>query len=241
MRSIVIPVLICSLILALDGCFTAPTYPVVPQISFNDIYYGKSPKLDSIVIKLNFKDGDGDIGLAAQDTVLQQYARKFNYLFQNKLVNYRTKRQNPNLTINGNKLPDFVSPFNCTNWEVPRDKNLQPIDTLYVEYNPDYYNMFVDLYIDDGTNNYVLLDFTTFFKYPGCFIGGFNGRIPVLSSDLGKKSPLDGTLQYSIKSLGFAEILGVKSFKLKITIQDRALNKSNTILTDAFTLASIRR
>jgi hypothetical protein len=242
MRSIILSALVVLVIVGLDGCFTQPTYPIVPQISFSSICYGKSAaRQDSIYVELNFKDGDGDIGLNDLDTLSDTYARKFNYLFQNKLVTYKTKRLNPQLTINGKTLPNFVSPFNCTNWEVEIDKKTrQPIDTLYVEYNPNYYNIVVDFYIDDGTNNFVKYDFAANFKYPGCFINGFNGRVPILSSDLGKKSPLDGKLRYAMRSLAFDVILSNRRFKLEITIQDRALNKSNTVLTDVYTLAGIR-
>lgn len=245
MRSIVGSVLVFLVIVGLDGCFTAPVYPVTPQISLIDLKFGKGTKalFDSIKLVINFKDGDGDLGLTSDDTLTDVYATKYYYLFQNKLLNYRAKLANPNLTVNGKKLPDFVDPYNCSNWEIRRktiNGVLTNVDTVYFELNDNTYNIFVDYYIDDGTNNFTKFDPITYFKYPNCSSLSFNGRFPVLSSDLGKKLPLDGILTYFMKSSSFDVIIGAKRFYLEIAIQDRALNKSNKLTTDIVTLNSIR-
>lgn len=216
-----------------DSCFSPPIYSIVPEIEFDNIYYGKAKAgvgLDSIVISLKFKDGDGDLGLntTEADTVfrLQSY-----FTFQGALVTYKIKRQNPSLG-----LPDFVTPFSCTNWDVRKNNSGVVLDTLYTVYNPNYYNIFVDFYVND-----IRFDPATYFTYPGCSIGGYNGRFPVLSVDIGKKSPLDGKITYSLKGVAFDFLFSINQLKLKIRIQDRALHKSNEITTPAFTLQSIRR
>lgn len=250
MRSIVVSVLVFLVIVALDGCFTAPTYPVVPQIAFINLAYEKvpSPDLDALVLDISFKDGDGDLGLdpsiAKGDTT---YALTLPDLFyQGNLVTYKLKRTNPNLFLpDGSTLGkyNFAPPYSCTNWIVKDTliNNVVKRDTFFVRYNPSYYNIFIDFQIDDGTGNFVKFDPTTYFQYPGCSTGGFNGRFPILASDPGKKSPLDGKLNYRMKSSALDIVFGVRQFKIDITIQDRAYHKSNKISAGPFTLPSIRR
>lgn len=55
----------------LGSCFETPDFPDTPQIGYVDIAYFKVPKpfaerKDSLVLTINFQDGDGDIGLDAQ-------------------------------------------------------------------------------------------------------------------------------------------------------------------------------
>jgi hypothetical protein len=226
------------LIWLVNSCFTAPTYPIVPQIEYSDIYYGKSTDggFDSIVVALIFKDGDGDIGLDDRYNNDQTFVLQNYFTFQNQPVTYKTKRLNPNLQgTNGKPLPNFITPFNCTNWEVRRVNNIVT-DTLYTELNPNYYNIFVDFYVDG-----VFFDPASYFIYPNCSPAGYSGRLPVLSIDPGKNSPLDGKITYAIKGFAFDLLFSIKQLELKITIQDRALHKSNTITTGPFTLASKRR
>lgn len=49
-----------------SSCFDPPVFPMIPEIEFEDIYFGETPDFsdpDSIVLAINFKDGDGNIGL----------------------------------------------------------------------------------------------------------------------------------------------------------------------------------
>jgi hypothetical protein len=257
MRSIVISVLICSLILALDGCFTAPTYPVVPNISFVDMWYERPPQPDlpTIALQLNFTDGDGDLGLDPSFETDTAFVERFFVTRQNQyisnvtlkkfpnvaLVDYEYVKRNPNLRLpNGSPFP----PLNCQNWfqQKVTVNNFETVtDTLYIEYNESYYNILVDLLIDDGTGNFKSYDPNVDFPFPNCPDGNYNGRFPVLSSDPGKKSPLDGTLTYKMKTLVTELVIGSKRFKLRIQILDRAYHRSNIIETAPTTLAAIRR
>jgi len=242
------------LMVGLNACFETPTYPVVPQIEIlnDELYYGKSSTGDSIVVVLKFKDGDGDMGLSDDDNDVFEYAFKYYYKTgnvinnKNELVNYKFKRNNPTFKIFKNDtLPlsayNFVSPYNCTNWEVVRNGSNVVTDTLFVIYNEDYYNIFVDFYTKNTNGSYTLFDPANVFKYPNCSIVGYDGRFPILSKDLGKKSPLDGKITYALKGAAFDLQFGSKTMQLKIRIQDRALNKSNVVTTKDFTLASIRK
>ena len=225
-------VLIALVIIGFNGCFTAPTYPVVSQIEYASIYYGKATVgQDSIVLEINFKDGDGDLGLDDTYNSDTTFSLQRYYTYKGAPVTYKTKRQNPQLG-----LPDFVTPYNCTNWDVKSNASFVVIDTLYTKYNPNFYTIFIDFLIKDAQGNFIKFDPAYYFIYPNCSIAGFNGRFPVLSKDPGKKSPLDGKIRYSLRSLNFEAIFGIKTLKLVVTIQDRALNRSNTIETPPFSL-----
>ncbi len=215
----------------LGSCFDPPTYSNIPGIEFNDLYFAKGTLTDTLSVSIKFKDGDGDVGLAQGDT-LSPYNNKFYYrLSDNTLLNYKQKRTNPNFDT----LPAYVKPYYCTNWEI-RSIN-KKIDTLYFRTNQNYYNIFVDFYIQNGqTLEYELFDLETQFAGANCGLT-YDGRLPVLSKDLARKSALEGVVRYNMKSQAFLAIFGSKAFKLRITIQDRALHKSNTIETKPDNLA----
>ena len=57
---------------SLAGCINAPNYPVVPEIDLKEMQVVHVPKgtedaVDKITFVLNFRDGDGDLGLSAED------------------------------------------------------------------------------------------------------------------------------------------------------------------------------
>ncbi len=56
-----------SVLLWFAGCQTVPEYPVVPSISFNSVYFKELPGSDIIYLTINYKDGDGDLGLSNDD------------------------------------------------------------------------------------------------------------------------------------------------------------------------------
>lgn len=228
----------------MGGCFNAPTYPIGPQIEIlnDEICFLKSTKVDvqdELVVSLKFKDGDGDLGLAQQDTVGKYVFRSF-FTFQNKLVTYKTKKLNPTLQgTNGQPLPDYVSPFNCKNWTVERVGGVR--DTFYVEYNEYYFNIFVDIETQNQDGSFTKFDPAAYFQPPSCDTKGFNGRFPVLSKDPSKSNPLDGKMTYSMRSFGLDFLFSTKTLRLKISIVDKALNKSNVVESKTFTLQSVKK
>ena len=59
-------------ILALNSCVQEPDYSTTPEISFASIRkinkiasdgFGGTTKIDSLIMSINFKDGDGDLGI----------------------------------------------------------------------------------------------------------------------------------------------------------------------------------
>ncbi len=50
------------------ACQTIPEYPAIPSISYGSAYFQEFPQTDYIFLSVNFKDGDGDLGLDEGDT-----------------------------------------------------------------------------------------------------------------------------------------------------------------------------
>jgi hypothetical protein len=63
-------ILFCFLGSAISGCFDPPEFSNTPEISFRKIQFKETPSVgdyDTLVLSLNFKDGNGDLGLDPQD------------------------------------------------------------------------------------------------------------------------------------------------------------------------------
>jgi len=271
-------VVFCGTIVS--SCFEPPEYPDAPEIVFKSVDYVKGGPLgdgtgqaaDSIVIRLSFKDGDGDVGISADEqyppfndrwyyTKVQpphdaslpddctSYNKKCWYINERiieepekfKYIVYSDRRKTPGYDT----LKSFTKPYNCINWEavyydddLNPDTPTKPFDTLYFTLNPHYNNLFVEFEMktDDPASPYETFDEKQFFSYPLCGIRSFYGRIPILSEDLGRDTPLEGEIRYSIPSVSFETIFGAKTLRLRIYIEDRALHQSNVIYTRDFNL-----
>lgn len=114
---------------------------------------------------------------------------------------------------------------------IPRDnpQYYQIRDTLYYTPNADHYNIEVDFLVKDPSAPGGFKEF----DWQQEFCTTFDGRFPVFSD---KKSSIDGTLRYSMTSLGFVALFSIKTLKLRVSIKDRARNRSNVIETPEFTL-----
>ncbi len=102
-------------------------------------------------------------------------------------------------------------------------------DTLYFTPNQDHYNIEVDFLVKDPTAPGGFREF----DWRKEFCTTFDGRFPVFSD---KSTSIQGTLRYSMTSLGFKSLFSIKTLKLRVSIKDRARNKSNVIETPEFTL-----
>ncbi|SKC57638.1 hypothetical protein [Ohtaekwangia koreensis] len=271
------------LVVVASSCFDPPEYPNQPSIDFEGLeFYAEADAIDSLVLSINFKDGDGDLGLSSDDISFPYHPR--NYFLENngQLISVPTISPYTNIppiiylntgqtgklaTIRtlekpeyASKMPEYIYPFTCTTYiydslyiEVgdeeifdnsynitdtlrssnPSNKDLYQIkENFYTQKNPNYDNITVDFILSNNTE----LNWETI---TGTECGpSFDGRFPRLSD---KDGPLEGTLRYSMKSEGLAIILGSQSFKLRVTIKDRALNTSNIIETDFVTLEGIKK
>jgi hypothetical protein len=64
--------------LLLAACQTIPEYPAIPSISYGSAYFQEFPQTDYIFLSVNFKDGDGDLGLDSEDLPSRDSADRFN-------------------------------------------------------------------------------------------------------------------------------------------------------------------
>lgn len=104
-------------------------------------------------------------------------------------------------------------------------------DMFYFKRNPNHRNIEVEFWVNDGTGNYTLFDWEKAYCETA-----FDQRFPMLSD---KTGPLEGTLQYALTSVGIKATFSIKTLRLKIRVRDRALNVSNEVQTEPFTLDSI--
>lgn len=248
------------------SCFDPPSFPITPEIGFESIDFidVKDPSpfevaADSLILRLSFRDGDGDLGIASfenrppfndrwyyltsgipecddnpQDAVNRCYGIKVSELTTGKYINYRMKRTGGPAA---DSLKAFVRPYNCTRWHVISDNTGKVIDTLYFQLNPHYNNIFVEIQIKGSNGDYSVFDWSTFLTYPSCEVQGFNGRYPILKDeDQVGDAPLAGVIRYSMPSPFFKTIFGANTLRLRVFIEDRAFNKSNEIITPDFTL-----
>lgn len=225
------------LIILAGACFKAPEFPIEPQIEFQNITFkpGGLGGFDSLILLISFKDGDGDLGLAPDETACIDedicYNSKFYFIKSDQsFVTYKDKRTNPEFS----DLPGFINPYNCINWEITRNNQNVVTDTLYFELNPNHHNIEVDFLVKNPNGTFTEFDWTTEFHFPNCGVT-FDGRFPILFQDR-PGSPLEGTIRYGMGSSGFRILFSLKTIKLRIQIKDRALHRSNIIETPEFTL-----
>jgi hypothetical protein len=242
--------IIFFLLLFFAGCKNSEekVFPIEPYIEFKSLEFKKGSLgwLDTLDLKFYFRDGDSDLGLDASSAEPYNFR---NYFFKangkkytgglnsNNIVSLITYRDKRILKID--TLPKFQTPFDCNNWEVFKGENPLSIDTIYYQANKNYYNIFVALELFDGTG-WKAFNPSLEFTYPNCVYDFLNGRFPPLenfvsksnlSFELEKISNKEGLLKYRIMSSAFQLLFKGKKIKLKVSIQDRALHKSNEIET----------
>ena len=218
------------------SCFTAPEFPNEPEISFNNIVFSKGIEEfdpDSLVLAINFQDGDGDLGLRndGADT-----GEPYNALW------YFVKPDGSLLTYADRNLPEYDTlppyefPYFCQNYVI-RDDIFDAVDTFYVEPNEFHHNIKVK-YFRKQNGEYNEYDFETELE-PQCG-ETFDGRFPILNTG-DRDRPLEGVLKYKMQSAGFELIFRLDTLMLEVFIYDRALNKSNVIRTPDFVLRDITK
>ena len=230
------------------ACFEPPQFSNVPSITIENVRVkavaGASTP-DSLIVSIGFKDGDGNIGISGSENGPPYHERWFfltsplptcepgvpapctrvSYIDEGNLANYVTyklRRQGAPYDI----LPAFAQPYDCVNYVVLKNSNQVTIDTLYSEPNPQYFNLFIDVYVKNGAS-FQKFEFNNA-PYPNCNIYGLNSRLPILAKDgdVNSKLPLEGVITYKLTSASFTPLIG-KTLKLKIRIMDRDGNESN--------------
>lgn len=205
------------------GCNEKPTFPVTPSISWSEFYFREiqDVTLDSLIIKIQFEDGDGDLGLESYET-----QPPFHILDIYVYPNGDTVRHGD---------PD-TPPYDCVKYEIIRkeesinDTLKVTADTILVERNRDHFNFFLDFLIKEDDGSFRVYDPAL---ERNC-APPFHGRYFMLNS-IGGIRPLEGELQYNLLS-GFRLLFRNETIKIRVQIQDRQLNKSNILETDEFNI-----
>ncbi len=205
------------------ACISPPeNFPTVPEISFNALEYVETSGADSLIVTVNFRDAEGDLGLNPRD--LDPPFNELDYL----------RDASGNLITYANRPPEAPS-FNNRDWVIfPLINNQQVRDTIWVRENPNHYNIFVKFFIKRSG------EYTEFRWSDPPYFTNFNGRFPRIIPD-DRQRAVEGQIRYGMLSLGWNSIFRNDTLRLDIEIQDRALNRSNTASTPDFTIPQIRR
>lgn len=210
-------------LLALSFCTRPPELPVIPSIEFEYVQFKEVEGPDSLIVSVFFQDGDGDLGLTSFD-IYEPY-QPYNVMTD----------QNGDTIFYGD-LPDMPE-YNPLDYVIIRDEDGNAKDTVWVELNPNHYNIFIRFF-EKKNGQYTEFDW----RDPPYF-QTFDGRFPLLNTKIIDNQlvirPLEGSLRYGMTSSGWL-FLFRDSLKLEVQIQDRSLNKSNVVSSPDFTLDMIR-
>jgi hypothetical protein len=211
------------LISILGACISPPdNFPSVPEISFKDIRFVPTDGSDSLIVSVDFKDAEGDLGLNPTD--INPPFQPVDYIRDNsgRLIVYSTR-------------PPEAPSFNPIDWEInPIVNNERVMDTVWVRQNPDHNNIFVRFFIK---RNGVFQEFK--WEDPP-FFTTFNGRFPRIVNGV-EEQPVEGSIEYAMMSFGWNSIFRNDTIRIEIEIQDRALNRSNMTASPEVTLNQIRK
>ena len=205
----------------LFACSDRPTFDFTPQISLSEFYFVdiENLSLDSLIIKINFQDGNGDLGLESFETDPP-------YHLLDPVLNDKqdtVRHGDPG-----------APPYDCVNYEIIRretsvnDTLVVTADTIQVDRNPDHFNFYLDFLVKEDDGSFRVYDPAL---ERNC-APPYHGRYFVLNTARDVR-PLEGELQYSLLS-GFQLLFRNDIIKLRVQIQDRSLNKSNVIETEEF-------
>lgn len=209
--------------LSWTSCISPPdNFPSVPEIEFSTIEYVQTSAQDSLIVSVDFKDAEGDLGLSPTDI-----NPPFNPLIYKRDVA-------GNLITYANRPPEAPS-YNPIDWVIdPIINNTVVKDTIWVEQNEDQYNIFIRFYIKRNGR------FTEFRWQDPPFYTTFNGRFPrILTTEEGQS--VEGNIKYRMLSSGWESIFRTDTLRIDIEIQDRALNRSNQVSSPEVTLRQITR
>jgi len=199
------------------ACFERPVFSLTPSIELKDLYFSATSHelFDSLVVIVRFEDGDGDLGLGADETYEPYHL--YDILFNGDSIKIGDS--------------DTLPPYNCLDYEIiqkPSDPGTPAeVDTFYVQRNENYFNYFLDFFVKEN-GQWRLYDPAV---ERNCS-PRYYGRYFPLNTRRDER-PLTGELKYGLTS-GFRLLFRYDTIKVRVQIQDRALNRSNYVETDPF-------
>lgn len=216
--------------LGFSSCFNPPDFPDEPEIEFRSLeYIDYADDVDSMLLRFDFEDGDGDIGLS--DDYFGYPYHRFNVVVDSfdSLVS---------ISDSNVVLPFYlIDPYGIGEKTLFSETDNRPLysscdyyydpnvldDTIFIQENEYNNNFYIDIL---KRKNGVYSKF--YFNNSTCDLVNFNSRIPIFDSEHDGKS-LSGTITYYLSSIGWANVLTPDTFKIRFYIYDRALHKSNVV------------
>lgn len=231
----------------LFSCIEDNNVSDIPSISYESLEFKKSDNSfnqDSLIITINFIDGDGNLGLSNDENNYPYHPynaiidQEFNWItLGSNNVTPPLYIYEPNGVYYLYSNEDNRPSYNCEDYIIDTVNTTNKLDTFYIQKNENNKNIFIEFYKKEN-NEFVLIDWKRIFDEEyGCGID-FNSRFPPLNIS-NSSQLLSGKLRYGMVSYGFEMILKNDVFKLKIHIKDRELNTSNIIETPEVTLEEI--
>ncbi len=246
------------------SCSAPDPFPITPRIEFNQLVYKEfENEPDSLILFIDFQDGDGDLGLNSDENDYPYQDFDFVVDEDGRIVTLGATDTRPpyyRLAFDSGVPPQLISetdnrpPFSCDDYDllfinddrdvfVPKGTKRENIDldvftedTLYVVKNENRNNIFVDFY-RKRNGNYEFIDWKRAFDENGCGVD-YNARFPIFDpKSVG--SSLEGTIKYGMVSSGFFALIRTDTFKIKVKIKDRQLHTSNEVESGDLTLRGI--
>lgn len=253
LKQITIYILILGSFSSMVGCFEAPNFPDTPRIAFENVEFKQGSSIfDSLIISIHYEDGDGDLGI--DDSFNDAIYEDGSYYTFNGEDPINIKDIGKPFTLEGfTEIPPYERPYTCVNWiETPTINGITVQDTLFYIPNKDHFNIFVKfLFREKGASADVpFQEFNWITDVDPQTCGSpIDGRFPVLKDASQSSAPIEGVLRYGYVSVGLIDLFEDREMKLEVTIQDRKLQKSNTVIITgnkssdngiSFTLAGIQ-
>lgn len=244
MKNRITQISVIFLTMAVSACFDPPEFENEPKIRFRSLQYIDYPDRtegarDSLILRFEFEDGDGNIGLDDRFTFFPFHSDDLVIDSQDSLVRYSNAVVPPLYLVD----PDGISEprlFSDTdNRPAYNDCDYMIVgnDTLYKRRNEYSRNFHIDFYRKrDGA--YTRIDFQKFFGSGKCEQLTFDGRIPIFNPE-GQGKAMTGTINYDMYSSLWELALSTDTFKIEFLIFDRTLNASNVAVSPDLTLPDI--
>jgi hypothetical protein len=207
----------------IGSCENDPEFSEIPEIDFESVDFKEGGNLDTLIIRVRFQDGDGDLGLSGNELDPPYNPFIYEPSPDGDPCRFSERFDKPC----SNVLP---AEYSCTYYEYRptfgQDDSFK--DTLYRVINENSNNFIVELLTKENGQFEVYED-------SNC-TQTLSGRFPHLKVNFNGESPLEGVIEYKAPSTSYFSLFRNDTLKLRMRIKDRTLHDSNTVESCEFTL-----
>lgn len=261
-----------AFLILLAGCFNAPDFNDSPRIEFKDLCFGIAAdpqKSDSLVLEIDFEDGDGDLGLN-QSFRNEPYHEYDLFLSDDMSIGPAVRTFYPDdtspgyLVVPANSTGKLIRagdpivglpPNTCVNFKTltvnvrAADRHIFDESYEYTaipnETSPIYYRVMATFYVEPNEKSRNI--FVKFYhkETDSSPLEEYNGWCVdfdgrfMVLSD--KKSAISGSLKYTMiaDDIDWLSTMSTGQWQVRVSVMDRAFHKSNEVSTPLFTLDQI--